>query len=199
MHRIPDTNIVFAHIPKTAGQAIKAALGIRSQTAAHEVNKRIDRNYLADKYIRFCVVRHPIERAISAFRYNAHHATMNPTGVRSYLLRAKAEKDINVFLAHAEINRVNILRWDHFKPQTDFISMIQPQIILRHERLDQDLKILSALLGGREITLPLKNAAAQRTQDGLNTTLNDDSKAYLARLYAEDFRFLGYRGARYNQ
>lgn len=199
MHRIPDTNIVFAHIPKNAGQAVKAALGIRNETGAHEVNTRIDRGYLSDEYIRFCVVRHPVERAISAYRYNAHHAAAIPSGVRAYMLKAKLEKDINAFLGHAEKNRVDVFRWDHFKTQSHFIAMTQPQIMLRHERLGQDLKIVSALLGGREITLPLKNAATQRADDGLNTTLNDDSKAYLARLYAEDFRFLGYRGARYEQ
>jgi len=186
MHRIPNTNIVFAHIPKTGGQAIKAALGIANESSAHEVGVPSDKEYFKPGFFRFCVVRHPVKRFISAYRYNVKHSSIKPTGVREFLIEKNACDDINVFVqALRERKSAN---WTHFRSQLDFIALAKPQIILRQETLKHDIKIFEPLLG-KKIALKRKNVSKK---DG-DTKLTNENRAFVRAIYADDIRVLGYR------
>ena len=70
MHRIPGTNLVFVHIPKTAGQAVRAAFGMKSSSDAHSTSSEDDQMLMAPRFVRFCVVRHPIQRFVSAYLFH---------------------------------------------------------------------------------------------------------------------------------
>ncbi|WP_456391329.1 sulfotransferase family 2 domain-containing protein [Profundibacter sp.] len=194
MHRIPNTRIVFLHIPKTAGQAIKAAFSIRSSTNAHAYDTDRDKIFMSPKHIRFCVVRNPYDRFISAYRYNCFFAGEKSAGLPAMLNENKLTSDINDFINYTRKNKINLADYDHFKRQIRYVAAARPQIILRQENLDNDIQIIARLVGLENIVLPKKNRSSDRSQlDKINIELTDDNWDYINERYAEDYRLLGYR------
>lgn len=194
MHRIPGTDIVFVHIPKTAGIAIRRAFGMRTVAEAHSTNTARDQRLMAPRFIRFCVIRHPIERFVSAFLYNRWYSDQNPTGVRGVIQKVGATEDINRFIDAARQGEVKLGRFSHFRAQTRFIMQTRPQIILRHENLSQDIRIIGQLVGKPDITLPPQNRATDRAADlrDVNTAISERNLDYLRKHYQADLELLGY-------
>ncbi len=193
MHRVPDTNIVFLHIPKTAGQSVRRALGIRSSTGAHDFRTKIDQKFINGDFIRFCVVRNPMDRFISAYLYNRAAVDLKPTGVRAVMRDRGALNDINDFVDLARTDAISLSRFDHFKRQMQYIRVVRPQIVLRQENLQNDIQIIARLAGRGHVDLPKRNSAADRTgEDAVNRQMRPENEAFIKRYYAADFRFLGY-------
>ena len=197
MHRVPGTNLVFIHIPKTAGQALKVAFQIPNQASgSHNVNTAVDRTLLGLEYIRFCVVRHPFARFVSSFKYNIAEGIRRPNkkGSLAAAMRAKGlDRDVNVFVDWLFETRYDMNRFAHLRPQSYYLDMGQPQIVMRHETIATDCEIVKRLAPEAWHGMPIKNASADKLGlDGLITALTPQSKLQLARLYADDFKRLGY-------
>lgn len=85
-----EKRLIFIHIPKTAGTSIYKSLGVKNSSfnnkfEAHksiECHKKQYKEYW-DSYLKFTVVRDPIDRFISAYKYmrmkeNFWHSQINP-------------------------------------------------------------------------------------------------------------------------
>ena len=198
MLRVPETNLVFIHIPKTAGLAVRAAFGMKLDGgSSHSVDSEEDKKLVAGDYIRFCVVRDPLERFVSAYLYNVDRAERNPTGIRKLILEQKLGKDINDFVAHFAENNIPFAKYDHFKPQEHFLRLGQPQIVLKQERLAKDIKIISRLAPYQFRGLGRTNSASDQDRErkrdpGLVTELNPASMERFMDFYGLDFSTLGY-------
>ena len=64
--------IIFVHNPKTAGTSIKRALQFSIDTADHKIPTYLVHPKTWEEYFSFTVVRHPIERLISSFRFHSN-------------------------------------------------------------------------------------------------------------------------------
>jgi len=194
MYRIPGTNLVFIHIPKTAGQAVRAAFGMKSSSSAHSTTSEEDLILMAPRFVRFCVVRHPIQRFVSAYLYNLWFADKKPTGVRAEIQRIGATTDINLFIEAAIRDDIQLEKFVHFRPQTELIRETRPQIVLRHENLAKDIKIIGQLAGKPEVELPARNVSTERSaeQASVNTDISDGNMAFLKQFYRSDLRLFGY-------
>ena len=69
MRQIHDTNLVFIHIPKTAGMAVVSAFGLEHRSTDHMMSREEDRAFLGSEYVRFLVFRDPLARFVSAYKY----------------------------------------------------------------------------------------------------------------------------------
>ena len=67
MRQIHDTNLVFLHIPKTAGMAVVSAFGLEHSPTDHMMSRPQDKAFLGSQYVRFLVFRDPFARFVSAY------------------------------------------------------------------------------------------------------------------------------------
>lgn len=194
MHRIPGTNLIFVHIPKTAGRAIRTAFKTKSKSSAHTISSAWDDRFMEKPFIRFCVVREPISRFVSAYLYNVSHAESKATGIRQKLVEIDALSDINILVNAARESRLNFEQFMHFRTQTSYIRATRPQIILRQENIASDIKIIAQLAKFPNIKLPIVNSSADRAEElaGVITELSQENLAFLRSFYAVDFELLGY-------
>lgn len=51
VRHIPNTNLVFVHIPKTAGQAVMDFFGLSHKSSDHSVREK---EYSGGEFVRFC-------------------------------------------------------------------------------------------------------------------------------------------------
>lgn len=72
MRLFDDSNLVFIHIPKTGGQSVVSSFGMEHLSSDHTINSETDTPLLTAAYIRFCVVRDPLKRFMSAYRYSVY-------------------------------------------------------------------------------------------------------------------------------
>ena len=65
-----DRNIVFVHIPKTAGISIKAIVLPQQIVTTHRTPVKLVSSKVWNNYTTFCVVRNPFDRFISSYFYH---------------------------------------------------------------------------------------------------------------------------------
>lgn len=192
---IPKTNVAFIHIPKTAGQSVRDAFGIDlNGRSSHSLDTAEDKALIRGHYIRFCVVRNPLTRFVSAYTYNVHHTEAKPTGVRKVILENGLNKDINDFVAFFYGNKKHRFSdFDHFKRQVFYCRTAKPQIILRQENLAKDIQIIARLVPEHFVGLGQRNSAKDRQDDpDLVTELTPKSQEMLLDYYDPDFLAFGY-------
>ncbi len=194
MLRIPETKIVFVHIPKTGGQTLKATFKMETDTPVHTIASPTDKKYIKGDYWRFCVTRNPIDRFISVYKYNLRPSrSTGAVGALGQEISANgAASDINEFCRLVANNREEFMRYSHLRSQSYYIKRTRPQIKLRVEHLDRDIRIIFRLSGKKPKKLGRLNASTGHN-DGMNLDLNDHSVDILRDLYADDFNLLGYK------
>lgn len=185
-----DKKYVFFHIPKTAGQAVVTALGHKHEPTHHNVANADDFR----DYFRFCFVRHPVERFISAYRYSVdmtrrgHAHSGHP--VRMLIAEKGLENSAQSFVeAVSEMDTKQLFSNLHFRPQMRWLQPGRPQFIGRHETLAADLGRLGQIL---DMDIPETPAVVNKSRSNANVELDDDAIAFLHKLYVNDFRLLGY-------
>lgn len=141
--------LIFIHIPKNAGTSIIKAMGIKNlyMDKTIEEYKEHYRDYW-NKYTKFTVIRDPIDRFISAYKF----ARMKESGWFSATGEEGLKKhchydlcnsmNINEYVEHVYNNPKEFNRW--FFPQTFIISNkdneIEIDYLVRYESLLEDLK-----------------------------------------------------------
>jgi hypothetical protein len=168
--------IEFIHIPKTAGNSIKSAMGL--PVSKH---KGVS-GYSAPKMF-FTSTRNPYDRAVSIFYF----LTRN----KNY------KKTINDFWVEI-VSTGLFFHLLTFKKQMDFLrdditkGGISPRIktVLRYETLADDWAAFAA----KHNLPPLehKNRSHQRPAIPWQDELSDESIARIGELYADDFEHLNY-------
>lgn len=194
MRLFDNSNIVFVHIPKTGGQSVVSSFGMEHRSSDHTINSEVDKSLLGDDYIRFCVVRDPLKRFVSAYRYSVYMTPKNPDmPVRKFIKERNLVSDVNAFVEAIRDENFQIKKAFHFRPQQYYISKTKPQIMLRLENLERDLEIIRAIVPANYIGLQHMNSSDQRPEAAsINTELSDKHIEYIASLYRPDYRLLGY-------
>lgn len=143
-----EKKLIFVHIPKNAGTSIIKAMGVENiyMDKSIEEYKEHYKDYW-DNYTKFAVVRDPIDRFISAYKF----ARMNESGWFSATGEEGLEKhhhyelcnsiDINQYVDYVYHNPEKLNRW--IVPQswiiTDQEGKIEIDYFVRYENLLEDL------------------------------------------------------------
>jgi hypothetical protein len=169
------TGIALIHIPKNAGSSVEQALyGMKIGHRTWAETRALAPEQF-DKWHKIAVVRDPIDRFVSAFRYlstggrNAHDHEFSRRFVRG--------KDINDFVASLS---PQAMRWFHFRPQSEFVTADGKLKIDELIQLPSVGERLSQLI---DTPLPHLNASTQRRAGQLSSA----SLERLRNVYAEDF------------
>lgn len=179
MRRIHDTNLVFIHIPKTGGQSVVDAFGLKHETADHY----IDAEYLTDDYVRFCVMRHPIDRFVSAYKYNCNPEL--PRGnIRDQMHKHNLCNDINKFINYFQDNITSITDLIHFKPQSTWINTCRPVHILNFNNLEIELE--RVVPHAKKYYKGLTHINKSRQSKTMNISLNNINSSKVLNWYKTD-------------
>lgn len=184
-----ERRFVFLHIPKCAGQAIVRALGYEHESGHHD----LDGVGMYRDYLRFCFVRHPLDRFISSYRYSVDMATqgkINKHPIRSFIVERELTSSVQEFVeAVAADASIKLFANLHFRPQIRWIERGRPQFIGRAETLELDLDRVASLIGIPPIE-SLRRANVSRAE--VEVDLDDRARHTIQEWYEEDFRYLGY-------
>jgi len=202
---------LFVHVPKAGGQSIEsvflkdAGLGwdergqiclgrnrdpARGPTRlAHlYADEYVACGHLSqadfDAYLKFAIVRHPYDRALSEYRYRvaARRKRGDPPVSFDEFMRWMPEDD-----------RLDLAR--HLAPQSRYVldgaGHLLVDHLLRLENLEAEIAPLFLRIFGKPIALPHRNASAAADGPGRDD-LRPDQKRLLQDRYAEDFAAFGY-------
>ncbi len=154
-----DHKIIFVHIPKTAGNSITRALFDAESYGHYPVKKYLEfDSQLFENSFKFSIVRNPWDRLVSAYfylkkggigKYDNEFSKRHLTNFRSF-------SEFVEGLSDPKINNV-LLRWTHFKPQSDYIldndGVNRMDYIGKFENLNRDFAIIKDKLGITEARL----------------------------------------------
>lgn len=198
-----DHGAYFVHIPKTAGTSVRAELekhhgfqplGPNNVTSSSRLvcvhydtdwlvqERLIDRDYLNNS-TTFTIVRHPVARAQSVFRYLKSLETI-PAGW-----------SFEIFLTHVKreapkIGGALFARTSHAAPQTSWINQANwsgPRHLFPLEDLGRAEEILS-----RKLQKPVRFREHQNASSGHPAPLSTRALDLISEIYSDDFRELGY-------
>ena len=186
--------LIFIHIPKNAGTSIIEAMGVENifmDKTIEEYKEHYDEYW--DKYKKFTVVRDPIDRFISAYKF----ARMKESGWFSATGEEGLEKhthydlcnkmDINEYTSYLYKNPKEFNRWNI--SQTFTISNknneIEIDYFVRFENLHEDLSKI-----GIENIHKLNSS---KIKDDSVIQLTQKSKNKLHEIYDVDFKKFNYK------
>lgn len=185
-----ERRIVFIHIPKTAGKSIasvlhrRGALHLTYVEFARLIGPRID------EYFVFAVVRDPVQRFYSAYRYLRSGGNQSRED-RLFARRWLSGRTLEEFVLK-ELDRPEVRGSLFFRPQVDFlvdeIGRLATSHLLRFENLRTEFAALAPRLGLDE-TLPWLNAS--RKQQPVDES-EDALVRRIAWSYSRDYQMLGY-------
>lgn len=181
---------IFIHIPKTAGTSVARALF--GSTSRHvpciEYEKANSKKFR--RYFKFAFVRNPWDRLFSAYHFLKKGGINSDDAAwaRAYLANYHSFEQF----VHEWVNRDNIMRWVHFKPQHYFITDSKGQIAMdylgRIENINTDFDFICQKLGV-SVNLPILNVVKKiRYTDAYTSEMID----IVAQAYHRDVADLGY-------
>lgn len=208
-------HLIFLHIPRTAGTSIRTHLKdnggphceLWGIDETHGDLAHIDLSQLSrfvviadsSEYTVFCVVRNPLDRLVSAWRYMC--------------VGEKGEKSVSFAAFVRSLDETDKGSWPiHARTQCDFIDDARARceagfrelVILRYERLDRDYKFgiidryelngwLARLNGGDKGNGGNGgNAGNALNASNDKPVIDDETRGIIERLYERDYRELGY-------
>lgn len=189
---IKNKGCLFIHIPKAAGSSLSLSLygyqvGHRKYRDIYVANKK-----QVDKLYSFTVVRHPIDRFISAYKF-LNSGGMNEGDINYKMQVLVKYKDINDFVEKADAN--TLMEKVHFHPQYTFICDANgfPMVdyIGRYEKLDEVASYISKVID-EKFEIPLINKTKISADKVDEFELSEKSKLKLQTLYEKDFSMFGY-------
>lgn len=212
----PSAKIVYITNQKAACSTIKLFLQrIELNDPAHTTDKiHQDRTlprprefgwdnvceWLSGGAFVFTFVRHPIERALSAYRDKFIGPGERRERYRMELQRRLGLKEdphwpptLDQFLDGLEIS--DPVEMDpHWRPQ--YINTLRPVLsydfIGKVENFDADLELLKKQVYADDIPIVVCNSSAQRNQRGDSISVVNYQKQRLENIYAKDFEYFGY-------
>lgn len=189
-----ERKLIFIHIPKNAGTSIIKAMGVENifmDKTIEEYKEHYDEYW--DKYKKFTVVRDPIDRFISAYKF----ARMKESGWFSATGEEGLEKhthyelcnkmDINQYTLYLYKNHKEFNRWNI--PQTFIISNkkyeIEIDYFVRFENLQEDLKKIDIE--------NIQKLNSSKIEDDRAIQLTKKSKMMLCDVYDIDYKNFNYK------
>lgn len=184
----------YARIPKAANSTVMATLARhidgtsgRDPKVVKEGLNRLPSPRQFDRAYRFTFVRDPATRILSAYL----DKVASGPGKGARMMDGADDLEFLTFLRALE--REDFFRNGHYLPQTTMLpgGPAAYHKIGRVERLDEDLAEVCQSIFGRYggMVREDRHKTASRDQSHL---LNAEAMAIISRLYAEDYRQLGY-------
>lgn len=182
---------IFIHIPKAAGTSVSLAL-YGHQIGHHRIVDFFEADYPATKsYFKFCFVRDPYDRVVSAFNF-LKAGGMNEND-KAFAERHLAGLEFGEFVERLAQDR-QLLDWWHFRPQHSWVcSPERPDRVLvdfvgRFETIEQDFAHICARLG-MQADLPKTNASKRPT----GSAARDPAIEQMVRgIYRQDYELFAY-------
>ena len=192
LNRVTDLDLLFVHIPKTAGVSVKKAVyghHYRGHRTV-EVYRTLLGDDVFEETFTFTFVRHPYSRLASAFQF-LRQGGMTPedqSWADAHLSAANDFQDFVLNYLTRELAGSKI----HFWPQSKFVKnsgRIAVDFIGRFESLQEDFDELCQI-SGLDATLPHANATPQ-SQDYCSL-YDPQMRRVVQRVYESDFDTFDY-------
>jgi hypothetical protein len=181
--RIADAGLIFVHIPKAAGTSISQALyGMQ----VHHASIRLHRRLLGPQHgdlPSFAVLRDPVERFLSAYRYGRAGGSACHQVAQAFKAQYRAFRSIDHALDHVEQAR-GPYQVDHiYRPQSWYLTDEEGEIAVDRLLTMDDIPYLPDLIAGfPRHRLPCLNRSAPS-----DVALSAGQQHRLRKLYAQDF------------
>lgn len=218
LHISIKNNYLYVQNPKVASSTIKAKL-IATEIEGTNINKEeiglhpdvvrsvhikpyqltdamLDDVLFSSNFIRFCFVRSPISRVLSAFLDKIQRN--EPEGVafkRSMNIAPEENISFYEFLSILHKNQNNKRLWDpHWRPQFALLrpDLVKYTIIGKFENFDTSYYKINDLLKGKlgpyEIRAPHKTGASEK----INDEIRERELQMIHEIYRNDFIAFGY-------
>lgn len=199
--------LVFLHVGKTGGTAVKAALKPHVDDASFAIDLRRHETTMMDLppgTAFFFAVRDPVERFVSGFgsrqrhgapRLNVPWTPDEDAAFSRFTTANELAEAIGTPEADDAMRSIDHVRWSYwrwFRDEDAFLAR-EPDIfcILRQYDLARDFERLTARLGlTGKATLPTDDVKAHRNPPHLDRHLSELAIANLTKWYARDYDFL---------
>lgn len=191
-----DNNMIFLHVPKTAGSAIlKQKFGLSHHghfRPEHYASNDMDKFKRSHK---IAVVRNPWDRMVSAFSYlsqNIGDGKYAKKFVADHLCEMeKFESFLDKMISSKKYQSI-VTKWDHFRPQWDFISYKDEycvDLLGRFEELDEfNTKFCNKVGLSSEIVKKTNSSERSKYRDYYSSTHAD----FVYELYKTEIDYLDY-------
>ena len=191
---VAETSILFVHVPKCAGMSVDKFLRDNAQVTAEARLRAYGKNIrlrhlhrepLEQLYSAACfdwvfmVVRHPVERMISEYRYQRRKGGLHPQNVTPFSLW------LRFWLFRARRNPG--VRENHFRPQSDFVTF-DPEIFKVEHGLTS-LEDRFQQITGIETPAPMSRLNTSPTEV---VPVSDADRRLIGDFYHADFAAFGY-------
>lgn len=182
--------VIFIHVPKAAGVSVSRALYGRPLGHFRAMDIRRICPGTFDGLLTFGVVRHPVDRLYSAYRFAKAGGTSemgmkNPRMYQSEYF-SSFDKFVCEWLPEQDINKIDGV----FKPQHLYLcdgGEVMVDKVIKLEQIEQGMRELSALLG-KEIVLGHHN----KSQASPFVVESADTLSIIERIYQKDFEIFSY-------
>ena len=183
--------LLFLHIPKTAGTSVSSWLTKFSLLCPFEDNSYEHLHFdletlkkqITKPYKSFNVVRNPWDRTISAYFYSLKHFSDFLSNSSTYIT---FEEFVLKLRDGLSISNPNLCQ-----TQVDWISS-PVDYILKFENLDQDFTIIQNYIGKYE-PLPRENTRDQDTKMPYQEYYNNTTRKIIEEICARDILEFGYK------
>jgi hypothetical protein len=187
---------IFIHIPKTAGTSVTSALGaVGGRDHLPWYVYYTANPALFDKYYKFCFVRNPWERVLSAYKYLESGGNQNRDLQTMHLIKAYGSFDAFVRYGLGEGHFRNHLL---FLPQSEFVVGPEQNIVVdfvgRFECLNRDFAAVAKRLGVSTIIGHI-NKSEKVNDVGLykSNYSSSESIEVVHQIYKQDVRIFDYK------
>ena len=196
-----DVTLLFIHVPKTGGTAIEAHLRSIGLTGffdpptympvrpylkvppAHYDYDYLNRLFDLDRLYSFAVVRHPVRRMSSEYKWVLERSTLAST------LAGMPFSDFIRYMFEQYRRDENVAS-GHIKPQIRFVGEKERKIFKYEAGLDTIIRRVLQDVGlsaDAKITIPVVNKTTDRKVEPTDADI-----ALIREFYAEDFKAFGY-------
>lgn len=187
---IIEKNIIFIHVPRTAGSSMIKA-GFEEVYGHVDIKWYIERNPgFVENAFSFAFVRNPWDRVHSAYKYlssanlNAIDSRFNNNVLRKY-------DSFNDFILHG-LQTEEVLTFMHFVPQIDFLKdrngHVNINFVGKFENVDLDFKTVCSVLNK---TFKLQKINASKPEN-YRDVYSEQTRKKVAEVYADDIKTFNY-------
>lgn len=191
---------IFIHVPKAAGTSVKKLI-FAEPMSGPEAHAPIARFRIADPartaaYFKFCFVRNPYDRLLSAHTYLTGAPGRTPADIDYARTHLAELADFESFVLSLDSRRGRWLAFTkpHFRPQSDFVCLPGQaghamDFVGRFETLEEDMQQILARLRRSATALPHQRPS-QRGH--YREAYSARMRRIVERAYARDLALFGY-------
>jgi hypothetical protein len=187
-----ERRAIFVHIPKCAGVSVTKALFGR-RVAGHTTLQKylyIFEPSQIDSFYKFTFVRNPWDRLVSAYSF-LKSGGLGEQDKEWFVQELSEYSDFDEFV-RGWLNRENIWKWHHFRPQYHYMLESRGKVSLDFvgffENITDDFRCVSSKMG---VSAEL-GASNQSSHKHYTEYYNDETRDIVSNVYSEDIRMLGY-------